>query len=58
MPASQARHRATTVTEHRPQGASTLSGMDAFPLVDWAHKIGPSTADLFEKIMASHSRPD
>jgi len=27
-------------------------------LVDWAQKIGPATADLFEKIMASKPHPE
>ena len=26
--------------------------------MDWAHKIGPATADLFEKIMASKPHPE
>ena len=50
---SQARHRATTVTEHRPKAHQRYLKWTPSRLVDWAQKTGPATAELFEKIMAS-----
>ena len=55
---SQARHRATTVTEHRPKAHQRYLEWTPSRLVDWAHKIGPATANLFEKIMASKPHPE
>ena len=55
---SQARHHATTVTEHRPKAHQRYLEWTPSRLVDWAHKIGPATADLFGKIMASKPHPE
>ena len=55
---SYARHRATTVTEHRPKAHQRYLEWTPSRLVDWAHKIGPATANLFEKIMASKPHPE
>ncbi len=51
-------HRATTVTEHRPKAHQRYLEWTPSRLVDWAHKIGPATAHLFEKIMASKPHPE
>jgi transposase len=51
-------HRATTVTEHRPKAHQRYLEWTPSRLVDWAHKIGPATAKLFEKIMASKPHPE
>jgi len=55
---SHQRHRATTVTEHRPKAHQRYLEWSPSRLVDWAQKIGPATADLFEKIMASKPHPE
>ena len=51
-------HRATTVTEHRPKAHQRYLEWTPSRLVDWAHKIGPATASLFEKIMATKPHPE
>jgi len=55
---SQERHRATTVTEHRPKAHQRYLEWTPSRLVNWAQKIGPATATLFEKIMASKPHPE
>jgi transposase len=55
---SHVSHRATTVTEHRPKAHQRYLEWTPSRLVDWAHKIGPATAHLFEKIMASKPHPE
>jgi hypothetical protein len=55
---SQQRHRATTVTEHRPKAHQRHLEWTPSRLVEWAQKIGPATAHLFEKIMASKPHPE
>jgi transposase len=55
---SPERHRATTVTEHRPKAHQRHLEWTPSRLVEWAQKIGPATAQLFEKIMASKPHPE
>jgi transposase len=55
---SHERHRATTVTEHRPKAHQRYLEWTPSRLVNWAQKIGPATATLFEKIMASKPHPE
>jgi transposase len=55
---SQVRHRATTVTAHRPKAHQRYLEWTPSRLVEWAHTVGPATASLFEKIMASKPHPE
>ena len=55
---SHVRYRATTVTEHRPKSHQRYLEWTPSRLVDWAAKIGPATAGVFEKIMASKPHPE
>ena len=50
-------HVATTVNEHRPKAHQRHLEWTPSRLVDWAQKIGPATADLFDRIMASKRHP-
>ena len=50
-------HRATTVNEHRPKAHQRHLEWTPSRLVDWAKTIGPATAELFDRIMASKRHP-
>jgi transposase len=51
-------HRASTVSEHRPKAHQRHLEWTPSRLVNWAGKIGPATAELFEKIMAGKRHPE
>lgn len=55
---SSAANKATTVDEHRPKAHQRYLEWTPSRLVDWAQTIGPATADVFEKIMASKRHPE
>jgi transposase len=50
--------RATTVTEHRPKAHQRHLEWTPSRLVDWAKTMGPATADLFERIIATKRHPE
>ncbi len=50
--------RATTVTEHRPKAHQRYLEWTPSRLVDWAKTVGPATADLFERIIATKRHPE
>jgi len=50
--------RATTVTEHRPKAHQRHLEWTPSRLVDWAMTVGPATADLFERIIATKRHPE
>ena len=49
---------ATTLAEHRPKAHQRHLGWTPSRLVDWARTMGPATADLFERIIASKRHPE
>jgi transposase len=49
---------ATTVNEHRPKAHQRHLEWTPSRLVDWAKTIGPATAELFDRIMASKRHPE
>jgi transposase len=51
-------HVATTVNDHRPKAHQRYLEWTPSRLVDWAKTIGPATADLFDRIMASKRHPE
>jgi transposase len=50
--------RATTVSEHRPKAHQRYLEWTPSRLVDWAKTMGPATADLFERIIATKRHPE
>jgi transposase len=50
--------RATTVTEHRPKAHQRHLEWTPSRLVDWAKTVGPATADLFARIIATKRHPE
>lgn len=55
---SQVPHDATTVNDHRPKAHQRHLEWTPSRLVDWAKTIGPATAELFDRIMASKRHPE
>jgi len=55
---SQVPHAATTVNDHRPKAHQRHLEWTPSRLVDWAKTIGPATAELFDRIMASKRHPE
>jgi len=51
-------HVATTVEDHRPKAHQRHLEWTPSRLVDWAKTIGPATAELFDRIMASKRHPE
>ena len=51
-------HVATTVDDHRPKAHQRHLEWTPSRLVDWAKTIGPATAELFDRIMASKRHPE
>ena len=49
---------ATTLAEHRPKAHQRHLEWTPSRLVDWARTMGPATADLFERIIASKRHPE
>jgi transposase len=55
---SSVRHEATTVAAHRPKSHQRHLEWTPSRLVEWAHTVGHSTAELFDKIMAAKPHPE
>lgn len=57
-PRSQESYRQTTVHEHRPKSHQQHLEWTPSRLIDWARNVGPSTAEVFDKILASKPHPE
>jgi transposase len=55
---SSLRNRATTLNEHRPKSHQRYLEWTPSRLVEWGRKIGPLSAELLERIMASKPHPE
>ena len=55
---SRGRGHAVANHEHGPKSQSDASGMAALAQMEGAHKIGPHTAQLFERMMADKPHPE
>jgi transposase len=55
---SQVPHAATTVHDHRPKAHQRHLEWTPSRLVEWARTIGPATAELFDRIIASKPHPE
>jgi transposase len=51
-------YRATTRHEHRPKSHQKHLEWTPSRLLDWARTIGPATAEVFDRIMASKRHPE
>ena len=51
-------YTATTVNDHRPKAHQRRLEWTPSRLVEWARNIGPATAELFDRIMASKPHPE
>ncbi len=51
-------HQATTAHEHRPKSHQKHLEWTPSRLVEWALSVGPSTASLFEQILAGKPHPE
>ena len=55
---SCAPHRHTTINEHRPKSAPATPGVDAVPTGRLGRKIGPTTAELLDRMLATKRHPE
>jgi transposase len=55
---SSVQYRATTRHEHRPKSHQKHLEWTPSRLIDWARTIGPATAEVFDRIMASKRHPE
>lgn len=55
---SRERNKAVTIHEHRPKSHREHLEWSPSRMVRWAETIGPHTARLFERIMASQPHPE
>jgi transposase len=55
---SSVQYRATTRHEHRPKSHQKHLEWTPSRLLDWARTIGPATAEVFDRIMASKRHPE
>jgi transposase len=51
-------HQATTTAEHRRKAHQRYLEWTPSRLIEWAQTVGPSTGQLFEKIMAAKPHPE
>jgi len=51
-------HKATTVNDHRPKAHQRHLEWTPSRLVNWAQTIGPATAELLDRILASKRHPE
>jgi len=51
-------YQATTSHEHRPKAHQRYLEWTPSRLIEWAQTVGPATAELFEKIMATKPHPE
>jgi len=55
---SHAANKASTLDEHRPKSHQRYLQWTPSRLVEWGRKIGPVTAELLERILASKPHPE
>ena len=55
---SRGRGKAVTIDEHRPKSHQAHLEWPPSRMVQWAQKIGPHTARLFERMMADKPHPE
>lgn len=55
---SRGRGKAVTIAEHRPKSHRAHLECPPSRMVQWAQKIGPNTARLFERMMADKPHPE
>ncbi len=55
---SAVQHRNTTIHEHRPKAHQRHLEWTTSRVVEWSSKIGPSTALVVERILASKRHPE
>ena len=55
---SRAANKASTLDEHRPKSHQRYLQWTPSRLVEWGRKIGPLTAELLERILASKPHPE
>ncbi len=55
---SQQPYQATTAHQHRPKSHQKHLEWTPSRLIEWARTVGPSTAGLFEQILASKPHPE
>ena len=55
---SYVRHKPTTLSEHMPAAHRQYAEWTPSRLLDWAGKVGPSTAQLASNILASKTFPE
>ena len=55
---SHAANKASTLDEHRPKSHQRYLQWTPSRLVEWGRKIGPLTAELLERILASKPHPE
>jgi transposase len=51
-------YRATSCDEHRPKSHQKHLEWTPSRMLDWAQKIGPATAEVFDRIMAGKRHPE
>ena len=57
-PRSHEAYRQTTIHEHRPKSHQQHLEWTPSRLIDWARNVGPATAEVFDKILASKPHPE
>jgi transposase len=55
---SHAPHRHTTIHEHRPKSHQRYLEWTPSRIVEWSGKIGPATAQVVDRILASNRHPE
>lgn len=55
---AHARHHHSTTDEHRPKAHQRYLDWPPSRIIDWSGKIGPATAQVVEKILASNRHPE
>jgi len=55
---SRAPHRHTTIHEHRPKAHQRHLEWTPSRIVEWSGKIGPATAQVVDRILASNRHPE
>src|SRR5271170_4868167 len=55
---SHAPHRHTTIHEHRPKAHQRYLEWTPSRIVEWSGKIGPATAQVVDRILASNRHPE
>ena len=55
---SRLSNKATTLAEHRPKSHQRYLQWTPSRIIEWGSKIGPVTAELFDRILASKPHPE